>query len=78
MNGMNRCSVHVIPGFEFHAMLALTGSMRSWLQFMEFIACSMPCETFCQMMDDIRFHDGKELPFEKYEIINTPEYYVNA
>lgn len=30
------------------------------------------------MMDDIRFHDGKELPFEKYEIINTPEYYVNV
>lgn len=49
MNGMNRCSVHVIPGFESHAMLALTGSMRSWLQFMEFIACSMPCDA---MRDD--------------------------
>ena len=36
---MNRCFVHVMLGFELYAMLALTGnSMRSWLQFMEFIA----------------------------------------
>lgn len=42
----------------------------------------MPCDAFCSMMGeidyDIRFHDGNELPFEKYEIINTPECYVNA
>lgn len=56
---MNRCSAHVMLGFELHAMMVLTGnSMRSWLQFMECIACLM--------MDDIRFRYGKELPFEKY------------
>lgn len=41
-----------------------------------------PCDAFCSMMGeidyDISFHDGKEFPFEKYEIINTPEYYVNV
>lgn len=36
---MNRCFIHVMLGFELHTMLVLTGnSMRSWLQFMEFIA----------------------------------------
>lgn len=42
----------------------------------------MPCDAFCSMMGeidyDIRFRYWKELPFEKYEIINTPEYYVNV
>lgn len=33
LNGMNRCFIHMMLGFELHVMLALTGnSMRSWLQ----------------------------------------------